>query len=332
MTSLELVEKRVFTGEADGFRAFFNALDSFESEPNLDSAKASRLICALTTLVVQRPLTQADFERLIGHGEQLRQLFARSGFAGPTYLVELLASPCADGNIKIDTADQLEKLLSLASIECTPAPVLGLIPKLRPQATLQVALHLLSDPALQRAPSLSAFVLQTTRLFPQLEVSDALLPAFGPAFEAADRFDAGGDIRTAIQAALAGWRNTKDWASAESSPTEGFRADGPPVVVSAEAVPADRQGCVFVGPFASVPGYTRTVRLRPRAAEAGTMLKKLSALRPSSVEFLGRRTPWWLLLLCQLRWAPRQSSRHVDLQVEATPFEPRPSAENIEGE
>ena len=322
--ALELLEKRAFSGDIDGgYPALMTALETVDPD-TLQAGEAARLVSALSMLLVQGTLPPAAFEGLIGHGSTIRHVFARSGFGDPGFLVGLVASLGADGNVSITSADQLEKILCLASVKHTPGPLLGMIPNLRPQAALQVSLHLLSDPDLDRIPSLVAFVRGLTLLFSQLAVSDELVPAFGPAFMGAVRYgDEGGPaVRLALQTALARWRAAKDWPALEPSP-----GDGPPVVVSAEAVDAITPDSVFFGPHAQVAGYAETICVRPKVSATETLIEQLSALRPCRITFVGHDVRWWTLLLAQLTLAPYQSSRDVNLHVETTPHQPEVSIE-----
>ena len=192
-----------------------------------------------------------------------------------------------------------------------------MIPKLRSQAALQVCLHLLSDEALDSIPALQAFVLGLCALFEKLEVSDELVPAFGPAFSAASRFEGGAGIQSELQNALGRWRAGKGWPEPDLDPQ-----DGPDVVIAAEPVDSPTPASILVGPFESQPGFARTVHVRPRVGQTSALLNQLRALAPRSVTFAGQTTPWWLLVLSQVRWAAAQTSRHLDLQVEATAFDP----------
>ena len=267
MIDLQRTEKRVFSGNAeDGYRAFFGALEALDIEPRLAPAEATRVVGVLTTLYARHSLSAARFEQVIGHGATLRHIIARSGFQSAAHLLGVVATQGADGSHRIEKPDQLEKLLSLSSVKHTPATLLGLIPKLRPQAALQVSLLLLSDPDIAQAPQIRAFVQGLAGLFEQLEVNDALIPIFGPAFQGADSFADPASIRRALQSTLGRWVAAQDWP-----PFSGNNEDGPKVVVSAEALEGRGDDTVFFGPYDHVPGYVRTERATPprRRREVG---------------------------------------------------------------
>ncbi len=311
-------EKRLRTASADAsYRTFFEALEGLDPQQGLDARTASRLVSVLSSLLARHQPSPTIFAGLIGHGATLREVFAKSGFSNHDHLVSLVATRNPNGDETIDSVEQLEKLLCLASVEHTPTPLLGMIPKLRSQAALQVCLHLLSDEALASIPSLLAFVLGLCALFAKLEVSDELIPAFGPAFAAAPRFEGGTRIQSELQAALGRWRASKGWPDPEPG-----NPDGPDVIIAAEPVDSPASTSILVGPFESRPGFARTVQIRPRVRQTAALLKQLRTLAPRSVTFAGHATPWWLLVLSQIRWAATQTSRHVDLRVEATTFAP----------